>query len=45
MHQIKKSTSGKWMVLLRGSVVYVTNTKKKAQEYIDALTKNEKAPL
>lgn len=35
MHQIQKSPARKWIVKLHGSVVYVADTKKKAQEYVD----------
>lgn len=35
MYQIQKSPTGKWIVNLHGSVVYVAGTKKKAQEYVD----------
>lgn len=35
MYQIQKSPTGKWIVKFRGSVVYVADTKKKAQEYVD----------
>lgn len=35
MHHIQKSPTGKWIVKLHGSVVYVADTKRKAQAYVD----------
>lgn len=35
MYKIKKSPTGKWIVRLGGSVVYIADTKKKANEYVD----------